>query len=67
MLPDKSVFSSWTAWGAFLYAAGQAAEQVGFLPAGVSTAVTALGSTLGPLLVILGIRRSPGVSGVSGS
>jgi len=63
MLPDKSVFKSLTAWGGFLLVAGPAAELAGFLPPGLTEALNGLGVALAPLLVVLGIRRAPGIAG----
>lgn len=62
MLPDKSVYQSWTAWGGLVFATATAAEQGGFLPEGVSLAAVAVVKAVAGLVTLLGIRRVLGQS-----
>jgi len=54
----KPWFESLTMWGLILIAMAKAAETAGVLPSGTEAALVGLGDSLGPLLVVLGIRKA---------
>ena len=58
MFGGKPWFESLTAWGLVLIAVAKVAEKAGVLPEGTESALVGLGESLGPLLVVLGIRKA---------
>lgn len=60
ILGDKSVWQSWTFYGALALGIGQLLEQSGALIPGTTIAVTTLSNAIGAFLGTMGIRRALG-------